>query len=204
VPKHARRFRRRGGISTVIDMGRKRRVQARGLVLHVTTRGNNRERIFLRDGDYLAILLELERVVERYGWICHAYCLMGNHVHFMIELVETTLPEGMQQLQSKYARGFNKRYGRTGHVFGNRYFSLPVVDDSHLLELCRYIVLNPVRAGACRAPEDWPWSSYSATIGIAPRPAFLTVDWILDQFGRDEEDARRQYARFVGAGLAVV
>jgi REP element-mobilizing transposase RayT len=178
-------------------MGRKKRVQARGLVLHVTTRGNNRERIFLRDGDWLALLIELERVVERHGWICHAYCLMGNHLHLIVQLVEPTLPEGMQQLQSNYARAFNKRYGRSGHVFGNRYFSLPVVDDAHLLELCRYVVLNPVRAGACSKPEEWAWSSYCATVGLAPRPAFLTVDWILEQFGRDEEESRRRYVRFV-------
>jgi putative transposase len=178
-------------------VGRAKRIQVAGAVYHVTTRGNNRDRIFRCGDDYLMLLTELERVVGRHSWICHSYCLMGNHVHFMLELLEATLAAGMQQLQSNYARGFNRRYGRTGHLFGNRYFSLPVVDDAHLLELCRYMALNPVRAGACRTPEEWPWSSYRATVGLAPRPDFLTVDWILDQFGGDVEEARRRFGRFV-------
>ena len=180
-------------------MGRAQRVQVAGAVCHVTTRGNNRERIFAAPPDYVSFLTELQRVVERYRWICHAYCLMGNHVHLMIETVEVTLAAGMQQLQSKYARRHNRRYGRTGHLFGNRYFSLPVVSDAHLLELARYIVLNPVRAGACKRPEEWAWSSYRATAGLEPQPVFLSVDWLLEQFGDDVVAARREYVRFVSA-----
>jgi REP element-mobilizing transposase RayT len=177
-------------------MGRAHRVQAAG-VYHVTTRGNNRERIFRTPADCVRLLVELQRVVDRHGWVCHAYCLMGTHVHLMIEIEEPTLAIGMQQFQSNYARGFNKRYGRREHLFGKRYFSLPVVDDAHLLELSRYVVLNPVRAGACKRAEDWPWSSHRAMVGLAPQPAFLTVDWLLSQFGSDVESARREYARFV-------
>lgn len=168
---------------------------------HVTTRGNNRDRIFRDADDRLCFLARLEAVVRRYAWICHAYCLMGNHIHLIVALREETLAVGMQQLQCRYARQYNRRYGRSGHVFGNRYYSLVVENDAHLLELCRYVVLNPVRAGTCTSPEEWPWSSYRAMVGLAPRPAFLTVDWLLAQFGRDEEEARREYARFVNQGL---
>jgi REP element-mobilizing transposase RayT len=183
-------------------VGRGHRIQAAGVVYHVTTRGNNGDRIVRVAGDRLFLLTCLEGVVVRFGWICHAYCLMGNHVHLMIELVEPNLADGMQQLQCRHARRYNRRYGRSGHVFGRRYFSLPVERSEHLLELCRYIVLNPVRIGACASAEEWSWSSYRATVGLAPRPAFLTLDRVLAQFGRDEEEARREFARFVDDGLS--
>lgn len=186
-------------MSTVVCMGREPRIQAAG-VYHVTTRGNNREAIVRDAEDRLSLLAELERVIARHCWVCHAYCVMGNHLHLVLEILEPTLAQGMQQLQSNHARRFNKRYGRTGHLFGRRYFSLPLVDDTHLLELSRYVVLNPVRAGACRTPEEWLWSSYRAMVGLAPRPEFLTIDWLLAQFGRDVEEGRRQYARFVAGG----
>jgi REP element-mobilizing transposase RayT len=167
----------------------------------VAVRGNNRERIFRVPDDRDTLLAGFGRTAERYGWTCHAYCLMGNHIHFMLQIVEATLAAGMQQFLSSYAKRFNRRYGRSGHLFGTRYYSLPVETESHLLELCRYVVLNPVRAGACLSPADWPWSSYRPMVGLAPAPRFLTVDWLLEQFGRDREDARRNYARFVAHGL---
>ena len=127
---------------------------------HVTNRGNNRADIFLDEYDYLSFLRMLGDVVSAERWTCHAYCLMPNHYHLLLEYPETTLGRGMHRLNGRYARRFNVRHCRGGHLFQGRYDLEPVTRDGHLLETCRYIVLNPVRAGLCRLPEEWPWSSY--------------------------------------------
>ena len=143
----------------------------------------------------------LEEAVERYRWIVHVYTLMDNHYHLMFETPEKTLSLGMQWLNGKYARYFNKRYKRRGHLFQGRFHSVLVEKEEHLLELSRYIVLNPVRAKMVERPEEWQWSSYRATVGLAPRPAFLHTDWILAQFGVDRASAIERYVRFVDQGV---
>jgi REP-associated tyrosine transposase len=102
-------------------------------------------------------------VLSSRGWIRHAYCLIPNHYHLLLEVPELDLPRGLHRLNGRYARRFNQRHGRVGHVFGGPYFAQPVRRDEHVIEACRYIVLNPVRAGLCAHPADWPWSSYSET-----------------------------------------
>ena len=182
-------------------MPRQPRLESPGAVYHVTARGVERRPVFVDDGDRRSFLDLLEKVTRRHGWLCHAYCLMGNHFHLVIETPLATLARGMQLLSGTYAQRFNRRYGRVGHLFQERYSSILVEREAHLLEACRYVVLNPVRARSCHRPADWRWSSYRPTVGLDARPPFLTLEWILGQFGRDRKHARVRYAEFVADGL---
>jgi REP element-mobilizing transposase RayT len=182
-------------------MPRSPRIQLSGGTYHVTTRGNRRDRIFRDDRDYARLLEHLAVVVERFHWRCHAYCLMPNHFHLVIETVEANISGGMQRLNGAYAQWFNRRHHLTGHVFQGRFHDVLVESDVHLLELCRYLPLNPVRARLCRHPNDWPWSSYrAASSGEAP-PPFLTVSRLLGWFGSEPERARQIFRSFVAEAL---
>jgi hypothetical protein len=128
---------------------------------------------------------------------------MGNHFHLVVETPQPNLARGMRRLNAAYAQGFNARYDRVGHVFQGRYKAVLIEKNAHLLEVCRYVVLNPVRAGLCTGPERWPRSSYRATAGIALPERFLTVDWVLSQFSERREEARRRYRAFVSEGNGV-
>jgi len=139
----------------------------------------------------------LAEVVERFNWICHAYCLMTNHYHLVAETVEGNLSKGMRQLNGVFTQASNRRHRRVGHLFQGRFKGILVDRDTYLQELSRYVVLNPIRAGMIESPEQWPWSSYRAMIGEAQTPKWLTVDGSLSLFGTCQEDARRNYRRFV-------
>lgn len=184
-------------------MARPLRLEYPGALYHLTSRGNAREAIFRDDTDRRRYLDTLGDVVARYRWICHAYCLMDNHYHLVVETPEGSLSRGMQLLNGVYTQWFNRRHERTGHLFQGRFKAILVEKESYLLELARYVVLNPVRAGVARSPRDWPWSSYLATAGYVEPPPFLTVDWILSQFDPDRERAVRAYRRFVLQGRGV-
>jgi len=178
-------------------MARPLRLEFEGAVYHVTSRGNARSDIYLSDDDREMFLAVLAHVVDRFGWICHAYCLMSNHFHLMIETPRSNLSRGMGQLNGMYTQRFNRTHARVGHLFQGRFKSIVVDKDAYLLELSRYIVRNPVAAGMVKDVGDWPWSSYHATAGDIPAPDYLDVDWLLSQFGADGEHARRAYAAFV-------
>ncbi len=183
-------------------MARPLRIEFPGALYHVTARGNARSEFFWGDDDRWLFFSILADLVERYNWICHGYCLMGNHYHLLIETPDGNLSEGMRQLNGIYTQKFNRSHARTGHVFYGRFKSIVVDKDSHLLELCRYVVLNPVRAGMARHPKDYPWSSYCATAGLKKKLDFLSTDWILAQFGNDRKQAQPKYRRFVLAGIS--
>jgi REP element-mobilizing transposase RayT len=150
---------------------------------HITARGNRRQSIFLDDSDRRKFFWILEATVARWRWRCHAYCLMTNHYHLLVETDDGEFARGMLLLNGWYARFFNLRHGLTGHVFQGPYDAEPVLTDEHLMETCRYIVRNPVRAGVVAHPGDWPWSSYRAAGALERRPAFLTVDTVRGLFG---------------------
>jgi REP element-mobilizing transposase RayT len=173
------------------------RIAPRGGIFHITSRGNRRQDIFLDDDDRRWFLRLLGAAVTRFSWRCHAYCLMDNHVHLLLETHDENLSDGMQWLLGRYAQDFNWRHGYDGHLFQGRFKSRLVESNWHLIELGRYIVLNPVRAKMRATAGDWHWSSYRAAIGAVATPAFLTLDWLLSQFGRDRARARQNYARFV-------
>ena len=184
-------------------MARPLRLEYEGAVYHVTSRGNAQADIFLDDGDRARFLQTLGDVVARYGWICHAYCLMTNHYHLLIETPQANLSCGMQLLNGVYTQWFNRQHGRVGHLLQGRYKAILVEKESHLLELARYIVLNPVRAKMARSVRDWPWSSYRATSGQADGPEFLAIDWVLSQFDPDPVSAVSAYRQFVQQGRGV-
>jgi REP element-mobilizing transposase RayT len=181
-------------------MARPLRLEFPGGVYHVTSRGDGREAIFLDDDDWRQFLALLGHTIERFGWHCHAYCLMTNHYHLLLGTPAPNLARGMRHLNGVYTQRFNRRHARVGHVFQGRYKAIVVQKDAHLLELCRYVVLNPVRARLVKQVSQWPWSSYRATAGQGQRPAWLTVDWILVQFARTPQHAVRAYRRFVAEG----
>jgi putative transposase len=142
-------------------------------VYHVTSRGNARQAIFRDEVDYSTFLRMLAPVAADFGWLCSAFCLMPNHYHLLLEVPEGSLPRGMHLLNGRYARRFNVRHERDGHLFQGPYRVEPVTRDSHFAEACRYIVLNPVRAGLVAEPGEWPWSSYRIHAGFDEPPAFM-------------------------------
>lgn len=178
-------------------MARPLRIEYEGAVYHVTSRGNAKSDIYLDDADRELFLGVLEYVVDRFGWKCHAYCLMTNHYHLMIETPQPNLSRGMSQLNGMFTQRFNRRHGRVGHVFQGRFKSIIVDRDAYLLELSRYIVRNPIAANMVKNIKDWPWSSYRATCGLIPAPSFLHSDWLLSQFGNSEAQAQQSFKRFV-------
>ena len=181
-------------------MARPLRIEFPGALHHVTARGNARQSIFRDDDDRRLLVGTLEAVVSRYGWLCHAYCLMDNHFHVVVETPRANLATGMRHLNGVYSQRFNRRWGRSGHLFEGRYQAILVEKDPHLLELARYLALNPQRAGICAA-EEWRWSSYRATAGIDPAPCFLTVGWLLGQSSADRRAAQARYREFVRDGV---
>jgi putative transposase len=181
-------------------MARPLRLEFAGALYHLTSRGDAREAIFLCDADRRVFFDLVGAVWERYNWAVHAYCLMTNHYHLLVETPDANLTKGMRQLNGVYTQGFNRRYNRTGHVFQGRYKAIVVQQDAYLLELARYLVLNPVRAQMVRTAGDWPWSSYRAMIGEAPPPEWLQRSAILGAFGETESKAVAGYAQFVAEG----
>lgn len=205
-------------------MARPLRVEFANALYHVTSRGNGRQNIFHDDRDNRKFLELLGRTVERYRWICHAFCLMVNHYHLIIETQEANLSKGMHHLNANYCQAHHKRRGAVGHLFQGRFKAIVVDRESYLLELARYVVLNPVRAGLVAHPQDWSWSSYRAMM-VLPPPAsmpavsaqsepppqtlpttpeeapFLSTDWLLAQFDSDETVSRQRYRDFVAAGI---
>ena len=168
----------------------------------MTSRGDRREPIFDDDEDRVKFLSILAEVVDRFNWICHAYCLMINHYHLVIETPEGNLSKGMRQLNGMYTQASNRRHKRAGHLFQGRFKGILVDKESYLLELTRYVVLNPVRAAMAKHPVEYIWSSYRAMVGEVPPPGWLATDGLLAQFSRRRVDARRKYARFVVEGIS--
>ncbi len=180
------------------------RLEFSGALYHVTARGNERRDIFLgnADDDRIAFPDILGRTCERFDWICHAYCLMTNHYHLLIETPDANLSKGMRQLNGVYTQHVNRTHGRIGHLFQGRFKGIPVEKDSYLLELARYVVLNPVRAALVSKPEEWCWSSYRATAGKDNAPPFLEIDRLLRAFADNRQQAAVGYRRFVAEGMS--
>ena len=182
-------------------MSRPLRIEFAGALHHVMARGNARAAIVLEDVDRQLWVDALGRIADRFGWQVWAYCLMDNHYHLLVETPQANLSRGMRELNGVYTQAFNRRHARVGHVLQGRFKGLLVDKDVYLLELCRYVVLNPVRAGMVERAVDWPWSSQRAVMGRARGFDALAVVSLLSLFGESSGPARRAYARFVAQGV---
>jgi len=181
-------------------MARRLRIFEPGAYYHVAARGNNGEPIVRDDLDRLDFLRWLSRIVFENRWRVITYCLMTNHYHLLMRATEVGFATGMQLLNCGHARRMNRKHGRTGHLFRNHYSWWPIESDEHLHEAVRYIVLNPVRAGICMAPEQWHWSSYRAAVDLEHPPDFLALGDLLGLFGASPAQARVAFRDFVAAG----
>jgi REP element-mobilizing transposase RayT len=182
-------------------MARPLRLAFAGGVYHVTARGNARQAIVRDDLDRARFVDTLAATVVRYRVRCHAWVLMTNHYHLLLETPTANLSQALRHLNGVYTQAFNRRHHRVGHLWQGRFKAIVVEKDAYLLELCRYVVLNPVRAGVVSTPRAYPWSSYRATAGLTAAPAWLTVDWLLEQFGPRRGAAPVQYQAFVAEGI---
>ena len=161
-------------------MARPLRIEFPGAFYHITARGNAQQEIFLDDIDRKLFLKLFVSEISQQGWKCFSYCLMNNHYHLVIETPTGNLVRGMKRLNGVYTQKFNWRHNRVGHLFQGRYKSIVVDRESYLLELSRYVVLNPVRAKFAKKAEDWLWSSYRATAGLAEAPDWIEVEELLN------------------------
>ena len=180
-------------------MPRPLRVQVPG-VYHLTAQGVRRSALFRSDRDRWDWLDLLPDLCRRYRWTCLSYCVMTTHYHLLVRTHVPTLAAGMQWLNGRWGQAFNRRHREVGHAFRCRYASRLVEREEHLLETARYLPLNPVRAGACLSPLDWPWSSLRAILGLEPHGFWLDAEEILELFGAGAT-ARRRFGAFVEAGL---
>jgi len=179
-------------------MARAFRILAAGALYHVVARGNAQMAIYCDDIDRRRFLTILEAIVERYRIECHAYCLMSNHYHVVVRTLDPNLSSAFHYLNSVYAQWWNKRHERVGHVLQGRFKAQVIQREGYFLEACRYVVLNPVRAGLVKQVEDWAWSSYAASAGLEPCPPLLTTSLLL---GRPSAPAWRAYRAFIAAGV---
>ena len=184
-------------------MARPLRLEHGGALWHVTSRGNERHAIFRDDRDRRLFLAVLAEAVDLFTWRLHAYVLMGNHYHLLLETPEPNLSRGMHRINAVYSQAFNRRYERVGHLLQGRFKAILVEKERHLLELVRYLVLNPVRAGVVTEAGEWKWSNYRATAGLQPAPVWLETEWTTAQFGSGP-GAKGAYREFVKAGTGTV
>src|SRR5208283_319520 len=182
-------------------MPRPKRIHYEGAIYHVTSRGNERKKIVLDDADREIFLSVLAENLGQHQVVCHAWVLMDNHYHLLLETPAPNLSLAMKHVNGIYTQKFNKKHHRVGHLFQGRYKSIVVEKDSYLKELCRYVVLNPVRAKLVKAPGEWKWSSYRGTVGLSKPEKWLETDWILGQFGKYKPQAQKAYGAFVAAGI---
>lgn len=183
-------------------MARPLRIEFAGALYHVTARGDGREDIFSDDRDRITLLGILSQACQRFVVSCHAYCLMSNHYHLLLETAEPNLARTLRHLNGVYTQRFNRRHERVGHVFQGRYKAILVERDAYYLEVVRYVLLNPVRAKLATRAQDWPWSSYRAVMGQSHAFQSLAVNKVLSFFGSTLEQARTAFARFVDDGTA--
>ena len=182
-------------------MARPLRIEYPGALYHITARGNERSNIFLSDHDRNQFLNILFQITVSHNWLCHAYCLMDNHYHLFIETLDGNLSRGMRDLNGIYSQRFNRIHGRDGHLFQGRFKSFVIEKETYLLEVARYIVLNPVRAKIVPYPKDWKWSSFCGTAGLRKPHKALNNDQLLKYFHEEKKRAEKEYRSFVQAGI---
>lgn len=185
-----------------LHMSRPLRIEYPGAFYHITSRGNARKKIFRTDKDRNQFLFLLAKILKRHNWRCHTFCLMDNHYHLVIETIDPTLSKGMQNLNGHYTQWFNTEHNSVGHIFQGRFKAFLIEEHSYLLNVARYVVLNPVRAKIVNSPQKYPWSSYRALANLDKSPDWLTTINILEQFSKKKICASHEYQKFINDGLA--
>ena len=183
---------------------RRPREEEAGAIHHVVPQGNGRRRIVEDARDRRAYLARVGRVSLELGWFQHASCLMDTHHHAIVETDEPNLGIGMQRIQGGHSRWLNARHGREGQVFRHRFWSRRIEDDAWLFRACIYVVLNPVAAGLCAHPRDWPWSSHAATADGPLHDYRPGEERLLEMFGEVPSEARRRYVEVVDEATELV
>jgi len=178
-------------------VARQIRIEYEGAFYHVTSRGNQKQPIFFNDLNYLRFLDSLGEAHETYAATFHAYCLMKNHFHFMIETPKANLSQIMHFLNTSYSIYLNKSQDRVGHLFQGRFKSILIEADSYVQRLSRYIHMNPVIAKIAECPDQYVWSSYRDYIGLRKSPPWLKTDFILGLFNHNRNEARQHYISYV-------
>ena len=178
-------------------MPRRPRIHVPGAFYHVTLRGNHRQDIFFTDDDRLSFLDILAETITRFGSRVHAYCLMTNHVHLVVQSGTIPLGRVIHRVAGVYARRVQQRLDTTGHLFEKRYHALLIHADEYLLAVVRYIHLNPVAAGIATSADKYRWSSHHSYVGTRSEP-WVTTDFVLGMFEAQSEIAVAAYRRFVG------
>jgi REP-associated tyrosine transposase len=166
---------------------------------HVTRRSAGPVEMFHDDFDRTDFCNRLAAAIKKHEWTCHGFCLMTTHYHLLVEVEQDALQPGMHTLNAGYAVSFNRRWGRKGHLKGAPYGAVAVTTDEHLLTVVRYIARNPVEAGLCDHPAEWPWSSYRGCAGYDEGFPFVANDFVLSVFNEDRAKARRLLRLFVEA-----
>lgn len=184
-------------------MSRPLRLEFSGALYHITARGNARQDIYFEASDFELFLAILNNVCERFNWIIHAYCLMTNHYHLLVETPEGNLSKGMRQLNGVFTQSMNRKHHKVGHLFQGRYKSILVDKDEYLLELCRYTVLNPVRAKMVDTADDWLWSSWHYIVATKSSPDWMATDALLNLFADNRKEAISKYIAFVHNGVGI-
>ena len=182
-------------------MTRPLRIEFEGAFYHIISRGNEKSNIYRDIKDRKNFLDILRVLVKRFQWKVHTYCLMDNHYHLLVETPLPNLSEGMRQLNGIYTQRFNRRWNRVGHLFQGRFKSYIIDKESYFLELCRYIVLNPLQGGNVKNIEDWEWSSYQTLTGLNSKKDIVFTDTIWSYFSKQVNKAQKQYRDFVYAGI---
>ena len=182
-------------------MSRPLRIEYPNAVYHVTSRGNERKRIVRDNEDRRKFIQVLKDMIEQYQVLCHAWVLMDNHYHLLLETPQANLSRAIRHLNGVYTQAFNRRHYRVGHLFQGRFKSIIVEKESYLMELCRYLVLNPVRAGRVKHPRSWAWSSYPETAGEKPPSSWLSIEWLLLNFSSRRKIGQKAYREFVAEGI---
>lgn len=185
-------------------MTRPRRISYPGALYHISSHSPDARSIFLDDQDRHRFLDMLAEVCQRFHWRVYSYCLLDDHYHLVVETKEANLSRGMRQLNGSYTQSFNRHHGRAGHIFQGRFKAILVEKDRYLLEVCRHVVLNPVRLRLVNHPGRWPWSSFRAAVGKAGTPLWLENNWLLHQFARNRRRAQEKFDEFVQAGGTAV
>lgn len=182
-------------------MGRPLRIEYPGALYHITSRGNERKSIFLDDADRFKFFEILKNYHDRYNILIHSFVLMNNHYHFILETPKGNLLKVMHGINGGYTGYFNRKYKRSGHLFQGRYKGILVEKDAYLQQLSKYVHLNPVRAKIVERPEQFRWSSYTAYIGKEKEDKWVEYSWILSNFGKNRDAAKRKYREYVEESL---